>query len=152
MTKGMITHAFNSAKKINMDKKVNSFINSGHFLSIPIQFQFLFFQFQFLVQFLELSQELSSIPIQFRNWPQLWRQHPYQGNPCPYQLIPRYTEGGVCICDELTAHPRVNGIFNKHNVSFIAYRGRIHVQVMVYRRLRIGRDGHFDQSGAYDIS
>ena len=29
------------------------------------------FQFQFLVQFLELSQALSSIPIQFRNWPQL---------------------------------------------------------------------------------
>ena len=42
MTKGMITYAFNSAKKINMDKKVNSFINSGHFYvnsnSIPIPF------------------------------------------------------------------------------------------------------------------
>ena len=74
MTKGMITYAFNSAKKTWI-KKVNSFINSGHFLSIPIQFQFLFFQFQFLVQFLELSQELSSIPIQFRNWPQLWYPH-----------------------------------------------------------------------------
>ena len=51
-----------------MDKKSRIpgiFFNSN---SIPI----LFFQFQFLVQVLELSQELSSIPIQFRNWPQLW--------------------------------------------------------------------------------
>ena len=30
-------------KKETWIKKVNSFINSGHFLSIPIQFQFLFF-------------------------------------------------------------------------------------------------------------
>ena len=41
------------------------FVNSNSF----------FFQFQFLVQFLELSQELSSIPIQFRNWPQPWLLH-----------------------------------------------------------------------------
>ena len=66
MTKGMITYAFNSAKKINMDKKVNSFINSGHFLLIAIQFQFLFFQFQFLVQFdpgIESGIELNSHSI-----------------------------------------------------------------------------------------
>ena len=30
--------------------------------------------------------------------------------------------------------------------------GRILVQVTTYRRLRIGRDGHLDQSEAYDIS
>ena len=29
---------------------------------------------------------------------------------------------------------------------------RILVQVMIYRRLVIGRDGHLDQSEAYDIS
>ena len=29
---------------------------------------------------------------------------------------------------------------------------RILVQVTIYRRLRIGRDGHLDQSEAYDIS
>ena len=29
---------------------------------------------------------------------------------------------------------------------------RILVQVTIYRRLRIGRDGHLDQSKAYDIS
>ena len=29
---------------------------------------------------------------------------------------------------------------------------RILVQVMIYRRLLIGRDGHLDQSEAYDIS
>ena len=31
-------------------------------------------------------------------------------------------------------------------------RGRILVQVTIYRRLLIGRDGHLDQSEAYDIS
>ena len=31
-------------------------------------------------------------------------------------------------------------------------RARIHVQVTIYRRLLIGRDGHLDQSEAYDIS
>ena len=29
---------------------------------------------------------------------------------------------------------------------------RILVQVTIYRRLRIGRDGHLDQSEAYDVS
>ena len=31
-------------------------------------------------------------------------------------------------------------------------RARILVQVTIYRRLLIGRDGHLDQSEAYDIS
>ena len=31
-------------------------------------------------------------------------------------------------------------------------KARILVQVTIYRRLRIGRDGHLDQSEAYDIS
>ena len=31
-------------------------------------------------------------------------------------------------------------------------RARILVQVTIYRRLRIGRDGHLDQSEAHDIS
>ena len=31
-------------------------------------------------------------------------------------------------------------------------RGRILVQVAIYRRLLIGRDGHLDQSEAYDLS
>ena len=30
--------------------------------------------------------------------------------------------------------------------------GRFLVQVTIYRRLLIGRDGHLDQSEAYDIS
>ena len=34
----------------------------------------------------------------------------------------------------------------------IKTRGRILVQVTIYRRLLIGRDGHLDQSEAYDIS
>ena len=37
-----------------------------------------------------------------------------------------------------------------HKVDFTW--ARIVVQVTVYRRLRIGRDGHLDQSEAYDIS
>ena len=32
------------------------------------------------------------------------------------------------------------------------HRARILVQVTIYRRLRIGRDGHLDQSGDYYIS
>ena len=32
------------------------------------------------------------------------------------------------------------------------YMARILVQVMIYHRLVIGRDGHLDQSQAYDIS
>ena len=35
---------------------------------------------------------------------------------------------------------------------FISVWGRILVQVTIYRRLLIGRDGHLDQSEAYDIS
>ena len=31
-------------------------------------------------------------------------------------------------------------------------RARIVVHVAIYRRLQIGRDGHLDQSEAYDIS
>ena len=36
--------------------------------------------------------------------------------------------------------------------STVDVRGRILVQVTIYRRLLIGRDGHLDQSEAYDIS
>ena len=35
---------------------------------------------------------------------------------------------------------------------FFRNRARILVQVTIYRRLLIGRDGHLDQSEAYDIS
>ena len=36
--------------------------------------------------------------------------------------------------------------------SALQTRVRILVQVTIHRRLRIGRDGHLDQSEAYDIS
>ena len=36
--------------------------------------------------------------------------------------------------------------------EYILVGARILVQVTIYRRLLIGRDGHLDQSGAYDIS
>ena len=34
----------------------------------------------------------------------------------------------------------------------VLYSSRILVQVTIYRRLRIGRDGHLDQSEAHDLS
>ena len=37
-------------------------------------------------------------------------------------------------------------------LRFPLLRARILVQVTIYRRLLIGRDGHLDQSEAYDIS
>ena len=37
-------------------------------------------------------------------------------------------------------------------ITYLIFRGRILVQVTIYRRLLIGRDGHLDQSEAYDIS
>ena len=37
-------------------------------------------------------------------------------------------------------------------MNLLLYWGRIRVQVTIYRRLRIGRDSHLDQSEAYDIS
>ena len=36
--------------------------------------------------------------------------------------------------------------------SLVRSWARILVQVTIYRRLLIGRDGHLDQSEAYDIS
>ena len=41
--------------------------------------------------------------------------------------------------------------YNHMTLSLVAW-GRILVQVTIYRRLLIGRDGHLDQSEAYDIS
>ena len=37
-------------------------------------------------------------------------------------------------------------------VDWFCLRARILIQVTIYRRLLIGRDGHLDQSEAYDIS
>ena len=34
----------------------------------------------------------------------------------------------------------------------LGFRARILIQVTIYRRLMIGRDGYLDQSEAYDIS
>ena len=39
---------------------------------------------------------------------------------------------------------------SRYELMIIA--ARILVQVTIYRRLRIGRDGHLDQSEAYDVS
>ena len=38
------------------------------------------------------------------------------------------------------------------SIVSVYHRARILVQVTIYRRLLIGRDGHLDQSEAYDIS
>ena len=44
----------------------------------------------------------------------------------------------------------VSAYFTSKQIHII--RGRILVQVTIYRRLPIGRDYHHDQSEAYDIS
>ena len=36
--------------------------------------------------------------------------------------------------------------------EYVQYMAHIFVQVTIYRRLRIGRDGRLDQFEAYDIS
>ena len=41
---------------------------------------------------------------------------------------------------------------NYFSVTKVNSWARILVQVTIYRRLLIGRDGHLDQSEAYDIS
>ena len=40
----------------------------------------------------------------------------------------------------------------KYPLNIVSDRARILVQVTINRRLLIGRDGHLDQSEAYDIS
>ena len=56
----------------------------------------------------------------------------------------------------LTTYIIVTIFFSEHllktKVLNLRTRGRILVQVTIYRRLLIGRDGHLDQSEAYDIS
>ena len=42
--------------------------------------------------------------------------------------------------------------YTDSNLWRLDARARILVQVTIYRRLLIGRDGHLDQSEAYDIS
>ena len=41
---------------------------------------------------------------------------------------------------------------SRHSDPYLHFRVRNLVQVAIYRRLRIGRDGNLDQSEAYDIS
>ena len=50
------------------------------------------------------------------------------------------------------AKKQLFSIFLGLNPNALDYRARILVQVTIYRRLLIGRDGHLDQSEAYDIS
>ena len=46
-----------------------------------------------------------------------------------------------------------NGLYSEqHTKKRYCTWPRILVQVTIYRRLLIGRDGHLDQSEAYDIS
>ena len=43
-------------------------------------------------------------------------------------------------------------LFDSVRIHDVDVRARILIQVTIYRRLLIGRDGHLDQSEAYDIS
>ena len=55
---------------------------------------------------------------------------------------------GSCI----TNKGEVTVVLTHANVNIIPHRARILVQVTINRRLLIGRDGHLDQSEAYDLS
>ena len=61
-----------------------------------------------------------------------------------------YLSGTVMIRGENTSKNIFARIHN-HEIK-VHYRVRILVQVTIYRRLLIGRDGYLDQSEAYDIS
>ena len=50
----------------------------------------------------------------------------------------------LSLINPLEMNREINGV--KHDWAYII------VQVTIYRRVRIGRDGHLDQSEAYDIS
>ena len=52
----------------------------------------------------------------------------------------------LLLCNILVLYCRIASYYT-HRI-----RPGILVQVTIYRRLRIGRDGHLDQSEAYDIS
>ena len=49
-------------------------------------------------------------------------------------------------------HSLISSLKNYYQTLNFTPRFRILVQVKLYRRLRIGPDGHLDQSEAYDIS
>ena len=66
-----------------------------------------------------------------------------------------------CLLGSIKSHLNVEVNIGNYDIvmSKVAYvgllflsRAHILVQVMIYRRLRIGQDGHLDQSEAYDIS
>ena len=52
----------------------------------------------------------------------------------------------------LISHVLISQYYSLRKVMFIVFWSRILEQVTIYRRLQIGRDGHIDQSEAYDIS
>ena len=79
----------------------------------------------------------------------------------PYEVIPRsHSIQGVS--DQInvgggfkskSAGNNKKGLYQEAILAWGSMiRGRILVQVTIYRRLLIGRDGHLDQSEAYDIS
>ena len=76
-------------------------------------------------------------------------------NQCWYNVEPALQ---VYTYDELLIHLKRLSVIE--NVDFVQtdvfqpmqLRTGILVQVTIYRRLLIGRDGHLDQSEAYDIS
>ena len=53
-------------------------------------------------------------------------------------------------CSKIAIATDQNRQHSIEDIVFIAW-ARILVQITIYRRLRIGRDGHLDHSEAYDI-
>ena len=52
----------------------------------------------------------------------------------------------------MTIYPNPSLLYYVVNLNCLRIRARFLVQVTIYRRLRIVRDDHLDQSEAYDIS
>ena len=73
-----------------------------------------------------------------------------QGRPNVFDIGPTLHKCYTYVLCLLSMYP-ISYIEDKYAIHQ-DHRGRILVQVTIYRRLLIGRDGHLDQSEAYDIS
>ena len=58
----------------------------------------------------------------------------------------------AAVGNEVTVAESLGGQMDANKHGSLPNRARIFVQVTIYRRILIGRDGHLDQSEPYDIS
>ena len=63
-----------------------------------------------------------------------------------------YVHKGILMFQIDTIMLVLRGNYDSLMLAEYKYRRRIRIQVTIYRRILIGRDGHLDQSESYDIS